>query len=302
MLRVHRFSPGLLNNLCSLVNAHLDMLPVRWTCQARELSASLWGNRWPHTEFWTQVADLHVACAIDDGHLLGAAQYCRMTRPVDMDTAPGSGLLNWFYFDPEHPEAGDELIAHVRRVLLNSGCNRLVAFHQCAGMPFVYFTRGNLSSRWSHIDAALRRAAFEVLQRSEHVLMTAKLPPVASPPEPDVPIKTVWRDRPDSEVQALDSNGRPTGFCAVWDMARTSASPEAARWSFVAYIEVMPGFRRRGIGAHLLSLQMQRAARDGKHAMALAVSEQNHPAIELYQRMGFESVDRMWSYEAVLSA
>jgi GNAT superfamily N-acetyltransferase len=55
---------------------------------------------------------------------------------------------------------------------------------------------------------------------------------------------------------------------------------------------VDPALRRRGIGESLANAVVQWALEVGFERLSLWVSEDNRPAIRLYQRVGFQSTDR----------
>lgn len=55
-------------------------------------------------------------------------------------------------------------------------------------------------------------------------------------------------------------------------------------------ISLLPGYRGRGIGTKLLSGLLSRLQKEGVHRVSLSVQKGN-PAIRLYQRMGFRTVD-----------
>ncbi len=52
-------------------------------------------------------------------------------------------------------------------------------------------------------------------------------------------------------------------------------------------IAVIPGFRRRGIAAHLIRLLCDMAKSRGSEQVFLEVSAENKPAIALYEKAGF---------------
>ncbi len=64
----------------------------------------------------------------------------------------------------------------------------------------------------------------------------------------------------------------------------------------VTTIAVSPEFRRRGIGAGLMSALGQHARHRGCVSWTLEVRQSNHAAIELYRRFGFAPVGTRPSY------
>jgi ribosomal-protein-alanine N-acetyltransferase len=59
---------------------------------------------------------------------------------------------------------------------------------------------------------------------------------------------------------------------------------------------VHPDYRRQGIGAQLLNYALQNAVDEGATRAWLEVRRGNSPALELYQKMGFEWIDTRKKY------
>lgn len=59
----------------------------------------------------------------------------------------------------------------------------------------------------------------------------------------------------------------------------------------------VPDFRRRGIGAALLSELVERLRREGFHSFVLEVLEHNGGAIDLYRKAGFRTTRRLLCFE-----
>jgi len=303
MLSLQPYTPAYLKSLTDLVNTHLGLLPVVWQAEPREVSACLWGSEWPHAEFWETVDNQLVTCAVENDQVIGATHLCRIRQPEGMSDMPGSGILNWLFFQPDRTDAAALLLKHAQNRMREIKCAHVVAFEQCSGLPFVNFTRGYSSSRWAHINTALANSGFSRIGQTVNSLMAADLTADLSPAQPDVELTLTWRSGAQSEVIATDKeSGGQIGFCTTWDMAAGSSDPAAALWEFVAYVEVEPAFRKQGIGEYLLLLQMQRAAKAGKRHLGLVVQAQNKPAHTLYRKLGFKKLDEVWSYEAMLSA
>ncbi len=82
-----------------------------------------------------------------------------------------------------------------------------------------------------------------------------------------------WRR--DLSVAVLDTDGVPVGFVNV-----------TGRW--IDQVGVIPAWRGRGLGAHLVSATLQALAGEGTEPVWLTVNE-NNPAAALYRRLGFRS-------------
>jgi len=74
--------------------------------------------------------------------------------------------------------------------------------------------------------------------------------------------------------------GEPVGLLLVND------SPEGEGWE-IAYVGVVPEYRRRGFGRELVLKAIIEAKVAGMPLLMLAVDARNHPARELYRRLGF---------------
>src|ERR1044071_3084417 len=57
-------------------------------------------------------------------------------------------------------------------------------------------------------------------------------------------------------------------------------------------VAVRASHRGRGLGTELLSVRIERARAEGVAALSLSVEEGN-PAVSLYHRLGFETVDKL---------
>ncbi|MBI4463212.1 MAG: ribosomal protein S18-alanine N-acetyltransferase [Acidobacteria bacterium] len=61
-------------------------------------------------------------------------------------------------------------------------------------------------------------------------------------------------------------------------------------------LAVLPSFRRRGIGAFLVSQALREVADKGAKRIFLEVRDSNFPALRLYECLGFEPVGRRPAY------
>ncbi|MGA8099665.1 MAG: GNAT family N-acetyltransferase [Candidatus Cybelea sp.] len=86
-------------------------------------------------------------------------------------------------------------------------------------------------------------------------------------------------------------NGEPVGFLLLLDNLPDEVTllPQA----FVAYMAVEPSSRKAGVGAALLAAAEDEARRRGLPYMALMVTDENAPALGLYERSGYRAERRL---------
>jgi GNAT superfamily N-acetyltransferase len=103
---------------------------------------------------------------------------------------------------------------------------------------------------------------------------------------------------------AVDSRGHPIG--AAWYRLFTTGDPG---YGFIAAgipevtIAVVPAHQRKGVGTALLKALLALARNDGLAALSLSV-EQDNPALELYERLGFvkaKRTDKAWTLQVNLT-
>ena len=81
--------------------------------------------------------------------------------------------------------------------------------------------------------------------------------------------------------------GRLVGYIGMWVIVDEA---------HITTLAVHPGCRRRGLGAHLLGLLIQRARGRGAAKVTLEVRERNIPAISMYQSFGFQQTGVLRGY------
>jgi ribosomal protein S18 acetylase RimI-like enzyme len=98
---------------------------------------------------------------------------------------------------------------------------------------------------------------------------------------------------PNAVTWIAEEQGSARGFAIVeW------AEQISGVMAYIATIEVLPGFRGRGIGAELL--RRLEGSANAEHAIAiwLHVDEENGAAITLYERLGYRNTGRADHYYA----
>ena len=88
-----------------------------------------------------------------------------------------------------------------------------------------------------------------------------------------------------------EAEGSPLGFLLLLDSLpdEVSMSPQA----FVAYMAVEPEVQRRGIGRALLNAAEGIARERGLPTIAMMVTENNVPALDLYTSSGYRTERRL---------
>jgi ribosomal protein S18 acetylase RimI-like enzyme len=87
---------------------------------------------------------------------------------------------------------------------------------------------------------------------------------------------------PTLTVTARTAGGDLTGVVIVTVLGERTAH--------IAQVAVGPGFRRQGLGEHLVRLACERSRTEGHRRMTLLVGESNRGARRLYSRLGFTPV------------
>lgn len=107
---------------------------------------------------------------------------------------------------------------------------------------------------------------------------------------PDTPIGEWVADvageegfRPRASRVALDAEGRPAGFVNLVD-------------DWIDQVGVVPAWRGRGLGAHLVARSLRALRKRGCEAVWLSVNVDN-PAADLYRRLGFRDAGLRARYE-----
>ncbi|HUW94847.1 MAG TPA: GNAT family N-acetyltransferase [Anaerolineae bacterium] len=102
--------------------------------------------------------------------------------------------------------------------------------------------------------------------------------------------------RPDLSLLLLDG-AEGAGF-AICHVEREGDNQSGAT-GWIDQMGVRPSWRRRGLGTALLCELMRRFEADGLAWAALEVEMNNHPALCLYERLGFQRHRRRMSYQKV---
>jgi ribosomal protein S18 acetylase RimI-like enzyme len=93
------------------------------------------------------------------------------------------------------------------------------------------------------------------------------------------------------DILIAEVDGAPRGFALlIYDLPDEITLTEQ---TFIAYMAVEPEWQRRGIAALLLAQTEDQARKRGLPYLSLMVTEENAPALALYERSGFSTERRM---------
>jgi mycothiol synthase len=140
--------------------------------------------------------------------------------------------------------------------------------HPLEEVPRVRRPEGLTVARWTDDTTGLFFSAYRQ--------SFAERPGFPDPPE-DVWVREVSEDhgfRPETSRVALDADGLPVGFVTITE-------------DWIDQVGVVPAWRGRGLGAHLVVRSLRALVKAGCDQAWLAVNVDN-PAHQLYLRLGFE--------------
>lgn len=95
----------------------------------------------------------------------------------------------------------------------------------------------------------------------------------------------------DHDILVAEADGVAIGFALlIYDLPDEITLSEQ---TFIAYMAVEPAWQRRGTAAMLLATVEDEARRRGLPYVSLMVTEENRPALGLYETFGFTTERRM---------
>lgn len=149
--------------------------------------------------------------------------------------------------------------------------------HDLVAVPRVRRPEGLRSVRWTADTAPLFFAAYR--------LSFADRPGFPDPPMEEWVADVAEEDgfRPASSRVVLDASGAPVGFVTILD-------------DWVDQVGVVPEWRGRGLGAHLVVRSLRALRKSGCDTAWLTVNVDN-PAHDLYLRLGFRDAGLRARYE-----
>ena len=152
--------------------------------------------------------------------------------------------------------------------------------HDLVDVPVVRRPQGLKSLRWSEDTATLFHRAYRTSFAER-------------PGFPDTSVEewvaSLVEDpgfRPEQSRVVLDDDGRVAGFVTLAD-------------NWIEQVGVVPAWRGRGLGAHLVVRSLRALAKAGSEDAWLAVNVDN-PAQELYRRLGFVDAGLRARYDQVV--
>ena len=258
--------------ICALVDR--DRLPGQPACTPERVRTVLAGRSTTDPWWWRELATMRtIGLEGPDGSLVGAGALGRRRS--------GDRYLLWLHAGeiPELVEAalwpllrgvrrGDPIFAFSAATELSVGLEGLPRRHRPA-MHDALLARGFTGQdRWLYLTG---------------------------PAAGDAPATPFRRRGHGAEVRVeLDVDGRPVGGAEL--------SLPAPGIGVIWWLEIEPGYRRRGLGRQLLRAARSVLAEEGVADVVLFVDHDDpdardrRPALELYLAEGFTVVDHLWSY------
>ncbi len=183
------------------------------------------------------------------------------------------GVLLKLITETTSPEA-EELFD---RLMLRRTFAEHVMRHPLADIPRIKRPEGLHSEKWTDDTAPLFHAAYRQSFAER-------------PGFPDTPLEAWVKEneedpgfRPELSRVTLDTEGEPAGFVTLGD-------------DWIEQVGVVPTWRGRRLGAHLVARSLRALRKAGCEQVWLAVNVDN-PAHELYLRLGFEDAGMRARYE-----
>ncbi|MFL6234280.1 MAG: GNAT family N-acetyltransferase [Thermoanaerobaculia bacterium] len=102
-------------------------------------------------------------------------------------------------------------------------------------------------------------------------------------------LRALLEDPSHGAVWVFREDGRASGYLVV---THGYSLEFAGRIAVVDEVYAVPETRGQGIGAQALALAEEHCRRNGIEALRLEVHHENHRALALYERNGFEAHDR----------
>lgn len=239
---------------------------------------------------------------------------------------PAPGATGMFFAGPCVEAAHDALVAAI-----DGTCRAIDS-------SAVQLAQALVDPAQEPLERALRSARFTQLATLE--LMRRRIDPADQPPPPLPPeladhVQVVpWRPDLDGEIlSVLDASYIDTLDCpGLRGLRRTTDILAGHRgagrfdgdlWSVIqldgrsvgvvllnpcpdqetvelVYVGLCPSVRRRGLGGWMIEFAMAQAATTSMTWLTLAVDQDNHPAMSVYRRLGFQSTSLRTAYIRVL--
>jgi ribosomal protein S18 acetylase RimI-like enzyme len=94
---------------------------------------------------------------------------------------------------------------------------------------------------------------------------------------------------PEHEIFVVAPSGEVAAYCILW-------IDEVTRLGHFEPVGTHPNFQRKGLGKCLLYEGFRRLKSEGMTEVDLCTNSDNPPAIALYESVGFQRFERLWTY------
>ncbi len=231
--------------------------------------------------------------AFEGDQVIGFIQFGKPTFGWDRNgkrvDSPDSGVIRHFYFDREHPAAGEALLQMAVHNLAQAG--ELHAFFQAHGMSCNAW-HGKLHPAHSYIEDVLLRHGFAVDQ--ENPFYTAELSSLVQGLGQDLTV-TLTEDKMTSQHFAAWHDGKQVGTAIMHPMdkltGRLTRDVVYMRW-----IGINKELRGKGLGSQFMGQLAQHYLTQGYSTLHLDTASTNLGAQRFYERHGFGYLGSTRSY------
>ncbi len=293
MLNIVDFAPVYLEDLQTLINAHLDWLYSGWALTAEFIASRLLScPEQPILDPW--VAERQTLCALDHGRLVAAAHLLRYADDVTVGhDFRNAGDVAWFLAWPDAEEAGRELLAAVREFMQLWNVRIVYAWEAHLPVP----GSSGIPDTWPHIRQMFVSSGFQPEGTKEY-LFAGSLDGITPPdvnPMPAVQTRraVVGRDALFSLWQADENIGHCE--CSA-DLTHGGLLPAFKGCAELRELVVATQWRNRGLGRWLVQNAVVWLKTAGCDRIVLSVlpSDDAQGAGRFYRRFGW---DRLVTFE-----
>ena len=292
-ITIESLRPEHLPQLAGLINAHLNAVAPGWVLPETYIADHLRRNpQQPIIDPW--VRERLTLVAVTQQRVVAAAHLLRYGNEPEVNPhMRGAGDIAWFIGQPDANNALDKLLVVAHAQCQTWAVTREIAWD--AGLPVGPFV--GVPDVWPHVADALSRAGFAPDPDRREAIYGGTLDHVAPPQQPPLPDLTLRQSvgRIGGTLWEAVLNGETVGHIEYeTDLTRGGAIPALRGWGELFEIEVVEGWRNRGIGAWLVQHAVAWHRLGGGSRVVISVAAENEAlgAGRFYTRFGWSALVR----------